>query len=407
MRLLFLQSSSVFETHGGIEYYLDDLLQLACEFWGAAGQEALIPRRNGELRKLDRPYRVTPISLQMQGWLSKIENRYSPTYFRTALGRIRSQRPDFIVCGHVSLGPLGAALSWMTGIPYLSCAYGIEAWGDLVPQDEWALKNAVGILSISEWTKRLLVQRGINPARIQVIHPRLDARFENLPLVDEKPMSGPLRLLTVSRLDASEQYKGQDHVLRALSLLRQAAPEAAFRYTIQGEGNDKPRLQELTQALGLEDRVFFVGSCADRLELQTLYRTHDLFVMPSRFGRWGGRWRGEGFGIVYLEAAAMGLPSLAYNCGGVTDIVEDGKTGKLVSSDDVAGIAKSLLDFSTNRSGLKELGRNAHAMVNRRFHRAAIREELALAFDRIRESRPEKATESRSPQPDGLPDSLL
>lgn len=407
MRLLFLQSSSVFETHGGIEYYLDDLLQLACEFWGPAGQEAIVPVRGPGWRALARPYRVTSVAMQTQGWLAKLENRYSPAYFRIALARIRTQRPDFIVCGHVALGPLGAALSWVTGVPYLNCVYGIEAWGDLVPQDEWALKHAAGILSISEWTKRLLVQRGIPSDRIQVIHPRLDTRFENLPLVDEKPADGPLRLLTVSRLDASEQYKGQDHVLRALSLLRQAAPEAAFRYTIQGEGNDRARLQELTHTLGLEDRVFFVGSCPDRLELQTLYRSHDLFVMPSRFGRWGGRWRGEGFGIVYLEAAAMGVASLAYHCGGVTDIVENGKTGRLVAPDDIAGIAKSLLDFSTNRSGLKELGRNAHAMVNRRFNRAAIREELTDAFNRIRASNPEKATKSQSPQPDGLSDSLL
>ncbi len=403
--MLFLQSSSVFETHGGIEYYLDDLLQLACEYWGADGQQTLVPQRR-ELKALDRPYRVTPVAMQMQGWLSKIENRYSPIYFRTALSRIRAERPDYLVCGHVSLGPLAAALSWVTGVPYISCVYGIEAWGDLVPQDEWVLQNASGILSISEWTKERLVRRGLSASRIQVIHPRLDTRFENLPLVDEKPAQAPLRLLTVSRLDASEQYKGQDHVLRALSLLRQAAPQTDFRYTIQGEGDDRPRLQELALALNLEDRVLFAGSCADRLELQTLYRTHDLFVMPSRFGRWGGRWRGEGFGIVYLEAAAMGIPSLAYDCGGVTDIVEDGKTGRLVAPDDIAGIAKALLEFSMNRGTLKTLGCNAHAMVNRRFNRSAIWEEMELAFKRIRESRPEKATKSQSPQPDELPGAL-
>lgn len=401
MRLLVLQSTSIFENYGGIEYYLDDLLELASEAYGDALHAAVVPSRTDSFKAVPRPYRITAVPFRRKSWRAKFENRCSWAFYRAALAQAAKDRPDFLICGHVSLGPLTALLSARTSIPYLSCVYGIESWGKLPFFDEWALRHSLGILSISHWTKQILMDRGIEEDRIAIVHPRLDTRLENRAL---SPISGqgPLRLLTVSRLDAGEKYKGHEDVLRALSLLRHSNPELEFRYTIQGDGTDRARLQQLVTEWGLGNSVRFAGRVADRLELENLYRQTDLFVMPSRFGRWDGKWKGEGFGIVYLEAAAFGVPSLAYDCGGVTDIIESERDGVLVPPDDIAALARKLQQLHDDRATLSRLGESAHRKANDKFTRRCVSAELRDALTFFRKRHLEKVTASQSRQPSAL-----
>jgi glycosyltransferase involved in cell wall biosynthesis len=403
MRLLWLQSSSVFEGFGGIEYYLDDLITSTCEIWGPDSQQAIVPRRTKAWQNLPRPYSVTDVAFSRNRLVSKIQNRFCIPYLMTAIRKAREMQPDYLVCGHVSLGPLTALVSYWTGIPYLSCVYGIEAWGGLMAADEWALRQSAGIISISDWTKQRLTQRGIDPGLIQIIHPRLDTRLENRTLAERPSSAGRLHLLTVSRLDASEQYKGQDHVIHALALLRNRAPELSFHYTIQGEGNDRPRLERLVETWGLQESVTFAGRVPNRAELDARYAAADVFVMPSRFGKWERRWRGEGFGIVYLEAAAFGVPSVAYDTGGVTDIITNREDGILVRPDDIAALAEALAGLARDPHRRAALGRNAHSMVQRRFTRPAIRHEIAAAFDAVNKRNLEIEKASRSRQPSAHP----
>src|SRR5690606_13047746 len=126
--------------------------------------------------------------------------------------------------------PLGFVLSQRTGIPYGVVVYGTDCWGDLWWQDEWCLRRASRLLSISEWTKSVLVRRGYDGAAIQVVHPRIFEGFENVSS-DEKPGSDVFEMLCIARLDAKEQYKGQDHVLAALSRIRKISPQLKFRFT--------------------------------------------------------------------------------------------------------------------------------------------------------------------------------
>lgn len=400
VKFLCLQSSSIFEQYGGIEYYLDDLLTIIASQPGSE-IETLVPQRSRPLALADKAYRVTPVQLE-RGWLfSKIANRYSPRFFRIALARARASRPDYLLCAHASLGPLTAAVSFFTGIPYLTIGYGIEVWDDLRWQDEWALARSHAIVSISHWTKSCLVARGYDPERIAIAQPHLDPRLENQPL---RPLgNGALRLLSVSRLDANEKYKGQDHVLCALAELRKSDPALRFEYTIQGEGSDRPRLEGCVQELGLGDCVRFVGRVPDRAQLQELYRHTDLFVLPSRYGRWHGRWRGEGFGIVYLEAAAFGVPSVAYDCGGVTDIIASERDGVLVEPEDIWALARALKALALNRDKIESLGRAAHAKVNTQFTQHAIAAQWKVALEALTTLRPGSAKAFRSPPPDAVP----
>jgi glycosyltransferase involved in cell wall biosynthesis len=381
MRILCLQQSSIFETYGGIEYYLHDLLTITSEILGPSSVISFVPKRSDSFKLTQTNYEVVPVEHKNQGLLKKLENRLSPTLLQAALRKSKELKPDIIIVGHVSLAPLGMALSKILDIPYWTIAYGLEVWGGTNLVDEFALRSSQKIISISHWTKNILVARGFRENKIEIVHPCLQPGLENKsPKSHFTPAKAPLQLLTVSRLDPQERYKGHDHVLSAMGLIKQTRPEALPHYTIQGHGDDRSRLEQLVFLGGLQEHVTFLDKLTSREDLDTLYRQSDIFIMPSRFGCWDGRWRGEGFGIVYVEAGALGIPSIAYDCGGVTDIIQSGKNGILVKPNDIQQLSQTLLELHDHRERISELGRQARETALTRFSRTAIKSEIEKAF---------------------------
>lgn len=379
-RLLFLQHTSIFEGYGGVEYYLDDLAGLACESFGRENVAIIAPQRKSLRTPLVRAYPVYFVPFSNNPIIRRIENRFSLRYLRKAREIVSEFRPNLLLCSHVSLGPLTHALHRLTHVPYGTCVYGIESWGNLWPQDEWCLRRSNFIFSISHWTKKILVDRGYPSDRIHIVAPTLGTAFESMEFVPPTPQE-TFTLLTVSRLDDREQYKGNDHVLYSLAKLRPQWKKLKLRYIIQGNGNDRERLEKIVRDLDLASIVEFRGEVTDRGELLQVYRQADLFVMPSRFGHWGGRWRGEGFGIVYLEAAAFGVPSIAYRCGGATDIIEHGVDGWLIEPDNIDSLASTIEGLAKDRNRVKQFGLKAREKVMKKFTRHASRTQLTEALD--------------------------
>lgn len=380
-RVLILQSTSLLDGYGGIEYYLHDLSDLAAQIYGRENVLALSPLRKTPKTSFHPNYSTQAISFSKNPLLQKFQNRFSLAYWQKAKALVEKFKPTVIINGHVSIGPIAYALHQRFRLPYVSCVYGIESWGNLWPQDEWCLKHSNHIISISHWTKKILVSRGYSKSQIKIIQPRLPTDFEKVK--PEKLNKDPLTLLSVSRLDANEQYKGQDHVLRALALLRNQEKSLDVKYIIQGEGTDKERLEKLTKDLGLQSQVEFRETVENRAELEKTYQQADIFIMPSRFGRWDGKWRGEGFGIVFLEAAAFGVPSIAYDCGGVTDIITDNQDGILVEPDNIEALSESILDLVKDKKKIERLAVNAREMVLSRFTRPAIRRQIIQSFNQF------------------------
>lgn len=149
--------------------------------------------------------------------------------------------------------------------------------------------------------------------------------------------SGPARLLTVCGLSTVRPRKNVTGVLQALAMLRNSH---AFQYDVIGGGDALNTHRELAASLGLGDRVCFHGAVSDE-KLLSAYRSADLFVLtPTESDA-----DVEGFGIVYLEANASGLPVLAARTGGVTDAVGEGVSGFFASSPGADDIAASLARF--------------------------------------------------------------
>ncbi len=162
----------------------------------------------------------------------------------------------------------------------------------------------------------------------------------------KQPAAAP-RLLTIARL---EPRKGIDKVLRALLALADSFPEIS--YDVIGKGDDHQRLLRLAHDMKLDSRVRFHGYIAEEQKAELLARA-DLFLLPNR--REPGSV--EGFGMVFLEAAAFGIPSIAGADGGTADAVMDGRTGLIVDgTDDIAvrNAIKRLLDNPDARGAMSE-----------------------------------------------------
>ena len=148
-------------------------------------------------------------------------------------------------------------------------------------------------------------------------------------------------------------------------------------YVVAGEGPDRERLEALALRLGVADAVRFVGAIPNE-ELALWYSLGEVFVMPSRSEPPDV----EGFGIVFLEAAACERPVVAARAGGVPDAVADGISGLLVEPNDEEGLARALIELLSDPARRADLGRRARERVLAEFtwDRVAERTLEALAL---------------------------
>lgn len=239
-------------------------------------------------------------------------------------------RTDRIVCGHVR--QLFLARVARIFRPSLKCylvAHGIEVWRPFGPLERRALRGAERIFCVSDFTRRELAKNcpWLRPDQLAVLPNALDPAFVPAP-----PPSRPRAqvIFTLTRLNAAEAYKGVDHLIMALPLIRRELPGARLR--IGGTGDDRPRLEALAQANGAGDAVEFLGF-VEESRLADELNTCDLFALPSEK---------EGFGLVFLEAMAHGKPCLGARAGGIPEVITE-DTGVLVDYADVPGIAAAVI----------------------------------------------------------------
>ena len=200
--------------------------------------------------------------------------------------------------------------------------------------------------AISESTRDDLVARGIEAARIAVIHPGIDSdHFCPEPGLDR---SDPPSFLYVGRL---RRYKGVEYLIRALGEVRRTNPR--IRLDIAGTGDDQARLVGLAASLGLSDAVRFHGFVDEATKLRLL-RTTWGHVFPSPK---------EGWGITIMEAAGCGTPSIASDSPGLRDSVRAGVTGFLVPHGNVGALAERMLVLAGNRAAVESLGSAARTLA--------------------------------------------
>jgi len=213
-----------------------------------------------------------------------------------------------------------------------------------------SLAKADMIGANSQFTADLLRPFIRGKTEVKVIWPGVEPpKGASRDFIPKQPGLEP-RLLTIARL---EPRKGIDMVLRALPALAERFPQMS--YDVIGKGEDQQRLLRLANDLKLGSRVRFHGYISERQKSDLLARA-DIFVLPNR--REPGSV--EGFGIVFLEAAAFGTPSIAGNDGGTSDAVLDGQTGLIVDGADEIAIRGTIGRLLQDLEGRRRMGEAAH-----------------------------------------------
>ncbi|OKH40419.1 glycosyltransferase [[Phormidium ambiguum] IAM M-71] len=247
------------------------------------------------------------------------------------------KKPDLVITTHLNFSIVSYLLKRFRGISYWTVVHGVEAWDIQRPNLKIALQHADRIISVSNYTRdRLLKEQQLDPDKISLLPNTFDAdRFKIAPKPEYLLKRYGLTvnhsiILTVARLDQDEQYKGYDQIIQALPEIRRHIPN--IHYILVGKGSDRSRITQLISQLNLQDCVTLAGFIPDS-ELGDHYNLCDVFAMPSK---------GEGFGIVYLEALACGKPTLGGNKDGAVDALCHGELGALVDPDNVTEIAQVL-----------------------------------------------------------------
>lgn len=254
------------------------------------------------------------------------------------LGRaIRRERPTLLQFAGADDAWIGWYTARLLRLPHLIYAHGNEILA--LARSTWqkplvSFRAARLIIANSRFTAKQVEEKlGVPGQRIRIIHPACDTRHFRpvaVPAGWRQRLAGrenayPL-LLSVGNL---VERKGHDLVLRALAELRQRFPRIA--YAIVGNGRDRGKLEHLAQTLGVADCVNFLGR-GDDADLATCYSACDLFVMPSRAILENDDV--EGFGMVFLEAAACGKAVIGGRSGGIEDAIDEGRSGFLVDPHD-------------------------------------------------------------------------
>ncbi|MBD1813787.1 glycosyltransferase family 4 protein [Microcoleus vaginatus DQ-U2] len=326
----------IFASEGGIQSYVKDIFKA---YLSTAGANS--PPKGEVLLLRDSPYCNNPYeSKNLKFYYLKTENSgLGRLKFATVLlTRLLQKRPQRVFCGHIKIAPLIQILCQPLGIPYTIFTYGKEVWEPLPPKYQTAMSKADSIWTISRYTRdRTCEINQLNPEKFQIVPCTVD---ENIFTTGHKPQDlleqynlvGAKILMTVARLRSTDIYKGVDVTIQALPQIAKTFPNV--KYLVIGRGDDRSRLAKLADDLGVAERVIFAGFVPTE-NLAAHYQLADAYVMPSQ----------EGFGIVYLEALACGVPVLAGDADGSADPLQDGKLGWRVPHRDSAAVAVACVEM--------------------------------------------------------------
>jgi glycosyltransferase involved in cell wall biosynthesis len=250
-----------------------------------------------------------------------------------------------------------------------------DTW--MSPLLRWSLRNADGLIAISEFVGQSLVESGHAPEKVHVVRNAVDVdRWEpgrdraekraQLGLADDDPM-----VLTVCRLFPE---KGPEDLIRAVTIARDKVPNV--RLLVVGRDPTpnqwfSARLADVVRDGDLGETVQLLGWRDDVVRLMA---AADIYAMPST---------GEPFGLVFAEAMAMKLPVVGLNDGGTPEVVEDGRSGLLSDRGDTDALAANLVNLLENPARRREMGEYGRRRVEACFTTDRLAREIAEVYRRI------------------------
>lgn len=281
---------------------------------------------------------------------------------------------DLVVAGHINLCAPAAFIAGLRRARTLLFIHGIDAWQR---HGRATVRLALGRMDIVAGVSRFTLDRfrawsGMPDLRLRHLPNCVDLRAygagaRSPELARRLGLAGRTTVMTLGRLASTERYKGIDEVIEALPALSRHVPDIA--YLVCGEGDDCERLAAKAMTLGVADRVVFSGYVpeADKADY---FRLADAYVMPSR---------GEGFGIVFLEALACGIPVVGSRLDGSREALLDGALGELVDPREPLEVRDGILRALARGKGIPEALRTYSSEAFAERAEAVVREILACA----------------------------
>jgi glycosyltransferase involved in cell wall biosynthesis len=179
-------------------------------------------------------------------------------------------------------------------------------------------------------------------------------------------------IIFVGGLDDAHYFKGLDVLLKSCASL---GDDIDWRLLIVGEGNRRKEFEEMAQKMKINNRVYFAGR-VDNQDLPKYYQASDIHVLPAINGC-------EAFGLVTLEAAASGIPSIVSDLPGVRTLINNGKTGLIVKPSDSADLLLAL-KFLIEKNKLRvNMGNNARSMTEQKYSKYVIFDRLISIYKSI------------------------
>lgn len=298
-------------------------------------------------------------------WLHRAGRWWSGNYYGAGRREVEAltrdvggrDRPNALLAhfGHTGLRML--RLTRDLDIPCVVHFHGLDLSSMLAMR--WyreSLRRNIGrfdaMICVGTAQRERLLGLGADPRRVHVIP--CGVPTSEFAAADQPDDGGPIRFVTVGRL---VPQKGVETVLRALA--RMPAPA---HLTIVGDGPERPRLLEISKALGVEDRVRFAGRLRAAEVYERLKRSHALIQHSREIGGWS-----EGFGVTVAEAAAVGRPVIVSDVGGLVDQVVDGVTGCVTPQGDVPALAAGMMRLASDAALRDRMGQAGRARVAAHF----------------------------------------
>jgi asparagine synthase (glutamine-hydrolysing) len=314
--------------HGGIAKFNRDFLGALCANNGCSEIVAL-PRL--------LPSSAGPLPAKLSYLIDAVDSKLR--YVAKLVAVLARRGPfDLVICGHINLTPMAWLARVLTGGRLVLIIHGIDAWKPTVsPLTNFLVTRIDAFISVSALTmERFVAWTGLDQKRGVLLPNSIDlAAFtpgpKNEALLQRYGLRDRVLIMTMGRLVSAERYKGFDEVLDLLPAMIREVPTLA--YLIAGEGDDRARLQEKAVRLGMRDHVIFTGFVPEQHKREH-YNLSDAFVMPSR---------GEGFGIVLLEAMACGIPVVGSSVDGSREALMNGNLGSLVDPDNAESVRCAII----------------------------------------------------------------
>jgi phosphatidyl-myo-inositol dimannoside synthase len=311
------------------------------------------------------------LKVPLDSWSGCNGNRIQ---FVRSLRRHVRRSPDVILLNHVHQLPYLALAT--TGVATNELAvvmHGIEAWRPLSKTRRLGLGRVTRMVYVSDFTRRRALEASPELSKIEgmVCHhgllPENDAASSQ---VANTPAASPPFVLMIGRMSSEERYKGYEEVIRAWPRVRELRPD--LELVLVGNGDDRPRLEAIAAG---SKAIRFTGQIGD-VERDRLIRECVAFALPSR---------GEGFGLVYLEAMRAGKPVIAGSLDAGCEVIVDGVTGRAVDPREEDQLVRALVE-TTSAEGARmgEAGR-------RRFLEKFTFESYTARLRTVVESRPGKS----------------